>query len=67
MWSLKYKKSRTHKNVVHIRTLKQALDHYLVLKIAERVIKFKQVARLKQQIEMNTDLRTNYKNDFSKD
>lgn len=51
----------------HIRTLKQALGHYLVLKVAERVIKFKQVARLKQQIQMNTDLRTNYKNDFSKD
>ena len=55
------------KKLAHIRTLKQALDHYLVLKVAERVIKFKQVARLKQQIQMNTDLRTNYKNDFSKD
>ena len=46
------------KNYVdHIRSLKQALNHGLVLKKVHRVIKFNQKAWLKEYIEMNTELR----------
>ena len=34
--------SNKEKYVVHIRTLKQALNHGLILKEAERIIKFNQ-------------------------
>ena len=40
--------------VIHIGNLKQALNHGLVLKKVHRVIKFKQNAWLKQDIDMNT-------------
>ena len=53
--------------VLHIRTLKQALNHELVLKKVRRVIKFKQEAWLKPFIDTNTELRKNAKNDFEKD
>ena len=53
--------------VVHIRALKQALNHGLILKKVHRVIHFNQEARLKPYIEMNTKLRTEAKNDFEKD
>ena len=43
--------------VVHIRNLKQALNHGLVLKKVCRVIKFYQNAWLKPCIDMNTKLR----------
>ena len=43
--------------VVHIRSLKQALNHGLILKIVHRVIQFNQEARLKAYIDMNTELR----------
>ena len=53
--------------VVHIRTLKQALNHGLVLKKINKVIQFNQEAWLKSYIDMNTKLRTETKNDFEKD
>ena len=53
--------------VVHIRSLKQALDHGLILKKVHRVIQFNQEAWLKEYIDMNTELRKQAKNDFQKD
>ena len=53
--------------VVHIRALKQALNHRLILKKVHRVIQFNQKAWLKPYIDMNTKLRTEAKNDFEKD
>ena len=53
--------------VVHIRALKQALNHGLILKKVHRVIQFNQEAWLKPYIDMNTKLRTEAKNDFEKD
>ena len=53
--------------VVHIRTLKQALNHGLILKRVDRVIQFNQKTWLKLYIDMNTKLRTVAKNDFEKD
>ena len=41
--------------VVHIRSLKQALDHGLILKKVHRVIQFNQKAWLKEYIDMNTE------------
>ena len=55
------------KYAIHIRTLKQALNHGLVLKDVHRVIKFNQEAWLKPYIDMNTKLRTEAKNEFKKD
>ena len=52
---------------VHIRALKQALNHGLILKKVHRVIQFNQEACLKPYINMNTKLRTDAKNDFQKD
>ena len=52
--------------VVHIRALKQALNHGLILKKVHRVIQFNQEAWLKPYIEMNTKLRTEATNDFEK-
>ena len=43
--------------VIHIRTLKKALNHELALKKVHRVIKCNQNACLKPYIYMNTDLR----------
>ena len=50
--------------VVHIRSLKQALNHGLILKKVHRVIQFYQKAWLKPYIDMNTDLRKKVKNDI---
>ena len=52
------------KHVDHIRSLKQALNHGLVLKNIHRVIKFNQRAWLKEYIDMNTEYRKNARNDF---
>ena len=52
--------------VIHIRNLKQALNHGLVLKKVHRVIKFNQKALLKPYIDMNTKLRQKVKNNFEK-
>ena len=43
--------------VIHIRNLKQALNHKLVLKKNYRVIKFNQKDWLKPYIDMNIKLR----------
>ena len=54
------------KYVIHIRALKQALNHGLVLKDVDREIKFNQEAWLKPYIDMNTKLRKEAKNEFEK-
>ena len=43
--------------VVRIRSLKQALDHGLILKKVHRVIQFNQEPWLKEYTDMNTELR----------
>ena len=43
--------------VLHIRNLKQALNHGLILRKVHRVIKFNQNAWLKPYTDMNTKLR----------
>ena len=53
--------------VVHIRALKQTLNHGLIPKKVHRVIQFNQKAWIKPYIDMNTKLRTEAKNDFEKD
>ena len=55
------------KYVIHVKALKQALDHGLVLERIHRVIQFKQSAWMKEYIDLNTRLRTVAKNDFEKD
>ena len=55
------------KNVVHINSLKQALNHWLKLKKIHRIIEFNQKAWLKPYIDMNTELRKLVRNDFEKD
>ena len=61
--NLYYKK----RYVIHIRALKQALDHGLVLEKIHSVIEFKQSAWMKEYIDFNTKLKTAAKNDFEKD
>ena len=68
----KYKKlvcnlQNKKKYVVHIKSLKQALNHGLKLKEIHRIIKFNQKAWLKPYINMNTKLRKLAKDDFEKD
>ena len=46
---------------IHIRNLKQTLNHGLVFKNVHRVIKFNQNASIKPYIDINTDLRKNPK------
>ena len=53
--------------VIHIRNLKQALNHGLILKKIHRVIKFNQKAWLKPYTDMNTKLRPKVRNSFEKD
>ena len=55
------------KYVVHIRTLKQALEHGLVLKKVHRAIEFSQSAWLKPYIDFNTEKRKSAANHFEKD
>ena len=52
---------------MHIKVLKQALNHGLVFKKVRRVIQFNQKDWLKPYIDMNTKLRKEAKNDFEKD
>ena len=49
--------------VVHITSLKQALNHGLTLKKFHRVIQFNQEAWLKPYIDMNTELRKEAKSE----
>ena len=53
--------------VLHIRSLKQALNHGLILKTVHIVIQFYQEAWLKTYIDMNAELKKKAKNDFEKD
>ena len=56
------------KYVIHIRNLKQALNHGLVLKKVHRMFKFNQNPWLiKPYIDMNTDLRKKANYNFEKD
>ena len=52
--------------VIHIISLKQTLNHGLVLKKVHGVIKFNQKAWLKPYVDINTELRKRTKNDFEK-
>ena len=52
---------------MHIKSLKQALNHGLKFKKIHRIIEFNQEAWLKPYIETNTELRKLAKNDFEKD
>ena len=61
------KLSNKKKYVIHINSLKQALNHGLKLKKIHRVIEFNQKEWLKPFIDMNTGLRKAAKNDFEKD
>ena len=58
---------RQKKYVVHIRALKQALNHGLILKKVHRIIKFNQRAWLKPYIDMNTKHRKEAKIESEKD
>ena len=53
--------------ILHIRNLKQTLNHTSVLKKVRRVIDFNQNAWLKPYIVTNTSLRKKAKHDFEKD
>ena len=53
--------------VIHIYTLKQALNHGFILKKIYSAISFYHNAWLKPYIDMNTELRTKAKNNFEKD
>ena len=55
------------KYVVHIKSLKQALNHGLKFKKVHRIIEFNQKAWFKPYIDMNTELRKLAKDDFEKD
>ena len=52
---------------MHIKSLKQALNHGLKLKKVHKIIEFNQKVRLKSYIDMNTELRKLAKDDFGKD
>ena len=54
------------KYVIHIRALKQALNHGLKLKKEHRIIKFNLKPWLKPYIDMNTKYRTEAKNELEK-
>ena len=55
------------KYVVHINSLKQALNHGLKFKKIHRIIEFNQEAWLKPYIDMNTELRKLARSYFEKD
>ena len=53
--------------VIHMRSLKQALNHGLILEKVNKIIKFNQKDWLKTYIVMNTELRQKAKNNFEND
>ena len=53
--------------MVHIKLLRQALDHSLKLKKVHRVIKFEQSAWMKKYIMLNIELRKKASIDLEKD
>ena len=55
------------KYVIHIRTLKQALNNGLILKRVHRVIQFNQKLWLKPYIDVNTKFRKEANSEFEKD
>ena len=62
-----YEENYKENYVIHIVSLKQALNHGLILKRVHKVIEFEQEAWLKPYIMMNTELRMQAKNNFEKD
>ena len=60
------RQKKKKKNVVHIRTLKQVLNHGLKLKKVHRVIQFIQKDWLQPYIDMNIELRKKAQNEFEK-
>ena len=54
---------RKKRDVVHIKTLDQALKHCLKLKKVHRVIKFQKSKWMKAYIMLNTRLRKEVKNE----
>ena len=54
------------KYFIHMKALKQALNHELKLKKVHRVIQFNQKTWLKPYIDINTNYRTEAKNEFEK-
>ena len=52
---------------MHIKSLKQALNHGLKFEKVHRIIELNQEAWLKPYIDMNTELKNVAKNDFKKD
>ena len=55
------------KYVIHMRALRQALDHGLILEKIHRCIGFRQSPWMKEYIDFNTRLRTAARNEFEKD
>ena len=55
------------KYVIHIRALKQALNHGLKLIKVPKITQFDQEAWLKPYIDLNTNIRKDAKNNFEKD
>ena len=53
--------------VIHVKNLKQSLNHRFILKKIHRVIQFNQNVWLKPYINMDTKLREKAKNNFEKD
>ena len=53
--------------IIHIRNLKQILEHDLQLQKVHEAIAFCEEAWLQPYIDMNTQLRKKAKNDFVKD
>ena len=54
-------------HVIDKRNIKQTLSHGLVLKKEQRAINFNQIAWLKSNTDINTEVRKNAKQDFKKD